>query len=824
MALLYADVILPLPLYASFTYVVPEDLKNSLKVGCRVLVQFGKSKIYTGIVESIHSNKPTQFEPKEILSQLDVSPVLRHPQLKLWKWMADYYLCSQGDIMKAALPAALKIESETWVEVYADAEPDEIATLSERQASIYAYISHERKARVAQIERALSLSGTRAVINRLIEKGLIRISERLADKYITKRVTLVTLNCERTDTAKIHDFFALTTRSERQEKLLVAYLDLSGWLNTDKSVKPVERNALLARSGVTPSVLKGLIDKGILCLYKQEINRFMPPTEDTIMPLPVLSDAQSEAIRSLRRAMGAHLVSLLHGVTGSGKTEIYSHLIHDSLNHGDQVLFLVPEISLTTQLTTRLQRIFGTKLTVYHSKFSDNERVDIWKKLLGSSEPRLILGVRSSIFLPFSRLGLVIIDEEHDTSYKQYDPAPRYNARDTAIMLASMHGAKVVLGSATPSIETYYKARQGKYGLVELKKRYGDVLLPHVNVVDMAEQRKRKNNRGLFSAPLLNAIDAATCNNAQAIIFQNRRGYAPMVICAMCGWTPKCHNCDVSLVYHKRINELRCHYCGYTMTLPKVCPACGENSLQTFGYGTERIAENLHDIFPSLRISRMDLDTTRNKESHGKIIDDFSNHHSDLLVGTQMVSKGLDFKNVKLVGILNADTMLNFPDFRSDERAFNMMEQVAGRAGRHDGKGEVIIQTTNYVNEVIADVVAHDYEHYYNREISQREKYAYPPFTKIINIYLRHRDERVLIGLTVNYTKELRRVFGSRVLGPETPYVSKISNFHIRTIMLKIEAGASMSKVKELLRAIYLNLASLPATKQLQLHYDVDPV
>lgn len=821
---MYADVILPLPIYASFTYEVPEQMDASLVPGCRVLVQFGRSKIYTGIVENVHGKCPENFEPKAIVALLDEKPVLRNPQLKFWQWMAAYYLCSPGEVMKAALPAALKVESETWIEPVPDAEPDEFSTLTERQAQVFAYISHEGKVRVAQLEKAMDMQHPRLVVNILLEKGLVRVAEALVDKYVSRKVTMVTLACQRGDEAALHEYFELSRRSPKREKLLVAYLDLSGWLAQGQPLRPVERQVLLERSGATPAVLKGMTDKGIMKTYRQEVNRFLPPLSVPEVRLPELSDAQAVALRALRREMGTHGVTLLRGVTGSGKTEIYSHLIYDALEHGDQVLFLVPEISLTTQLTVRLQKIFGKQLLVYHSKFSDSERVDIWRRLLSSNGPMVVLGVRSSIFLPFSRLGLVVVDEEHETSYKQYDPAPRYNARDAAIMLASMHGAKTLLGSATPSVETYYKARQDKYGLVELLERYGDVTMPEVTVVDMGDQRRRKASRGMFSSTLLTALEENAGEGMQSIVFQNRRGYAPVVICSQCGWTPKCEHCDVSLVYHKHIGELRCHYCGFSMTLPKVCPACGENALGIYGYGTERVADELQSIFPSLRIARMDLDTTRNKNGHEEIIGKFSRHDTDVLVGTQMVSKGLDFEKVKLVGILNADTLLNFPDFRSDERAFNMMEQVAGRAGRHGAPGHVLIQTTDPKNEIIARVVNHDYTGYYDREVEQRREFAYPPFTRVINIYLRHRDERTLIDLTVRYTQEMQRVFGNRVLGPETPFVGRVSNYHIRTLMLKVEAGASMPKVKGLLRQIYVSLATLPGMKQLLLHYDVDPV
>jgi len=494
-----------------------------------------------------------------------------------------------------------------------------------------------------------------------------------------------------------------------------------------------------------------------------------------------------------------------------------------ALRDGSQVLYLVPEISLTTQLTDRLRKVFGSKLVVYHSKFSDSERVDIWKRLLNSSEPVVVLGVRSSVFLPFARLGLVIVDEEHESSYKQYDPAPRYNARDTAIVLASMHGAKVLLGSATPAVDTYYKATTGKFGLVELTERYEGSVLPDVEIIDMRRQRREKTVKGILSLPLRKSIRDAVRAGNQAIVFQNRRGFAPMVICQQCGWVPKCENCDVSMVYHKSSGLLRCHYCGYVRVLPSLCPACGQNSIATYGYGTERIAEEIHEEFPDQRISRMDLDTTRNKDAYQEIIEEFAGHRTDILVGTQMISKGLDFAKVKVVGVANADTLLNFPDFRSNERAFNMLEQVAGRAGRRQEKGLVTIQTTKPDDNVLEFVRKHDYKGFYATEIEERHKYRYPPFTKVINIYLKHKDASIVDRMAVTYARELRGIFGERVLGPEKPFVSRVALWYLQCIMLKVESNASMKKVKALLHQLYERMAALPDIRGTVLYYDVDP-
>ena len=538
-----------------------------------------------------------------------------------------------------------------------------------------------------------------------------------------------------------------------------------------------------------------------------------------------LSAGQRKAMDEIRRLFQDKDVVLLHGLTGSGKTEIYNHLIAAALKDGTQVLYLVPEISLTTQLTDRLRRAFGNRLIVYHSKFTDNERVDIWKRLLTDNEPAVVLGARSSVFLPFARLGLVIVDEEHEASFKQYDPAPRYNARDVATVLASMHGARVLLGSATPSVETFYKASSGKYGLASLYERFEGAELPEVEIVDMKEQRKKKISHGSLSRPLMHEMREAIGEELQGIVFQNRRGFAPMVTCRTCGWTPKCDNCDVSLVYHKKINLLKCHYCGFTSLMPRVCPACEGIDIETYGYGTERIAEEVQEIFKESRISRMDLDTTRNKDAFQEIIENFSAHRSDILVGTQMVTKGLDFEKVKVVGVINADTLLNFPDFRSDERAFNMLEQVAGRAGRRNGtRGKVIIQTTRPDDPVLKFVKDHDYQGFYHHEIIERKRYSYPPFTKVIGIYLKNKDSVLADRAATAMTMKLREIFGSRVLGPEKPFVSRVALWYIQSIMLKVEAGASMSKVKRLLRECHVAISGLPEMKATMVYYDVDPV
>ncbi|MBD5305314.1 MAG: primosomal protein N' [Bacteroides sp.] len=816
-----AEIILPLPIYGTFSYLIPPEMETEIQIGSRVMVQFGRKKYYTGIVERIHRETPP-YEVKPLMAILDGSPAVRYPQLRFWNWISEYYLCTVGDVYKAAIPSGLKPESETFVTLNEDYGTPEGEKLTEREAMVMMLLEEKKKLRLSDIDRELKLKNTPAVINRLLVKRLVSIDEKIVEKYRAKKETVIELTIERGDQDALHEFFEKTRRSVQQEKALICYLDMSHWVQPGAEVKEVTRKELLEASRISPGLLRSMIDKGIFRQKVKQINRYNPTGVKTCDISP-LSPVQSEALKAIESKFRDSQTVLLHGVTGSGKTEIYMHLISEMLKAGRQILYLVPEISLTTQLTDRLRRMLGDRLLVYHSKFSDSERVDIWKKMLNTNEPLVILGARSSVFLPFSSLGLVIVDEEHESSFKQFDPAPRYNARDASIMLAGMHGAKVLLGSATPSIETYYKALTGKYGLVSLNERYSGTELPEVEIVDMKEQRKKKLNSGVLSAPLKSALRKTLGEGHQSILFQNRRGFAPVVVCRECGWTPKCENCDVSLVYHKSSNLLKCHYCGFTRTLPTLCPACGQNSVETFGYGTERIAEEVHHQFPDARVSRMDLDTTRNKESHQELIEEFARHETDILVGTQMVSKGLDFEDVRMAGVINADTLLNFPDFRSNERAFNMLEQVAGRAGRRNHKGTVLIQTTDPENQVLDFVTKHDYRGFYDLEIKEREKYSYPPFTKVINIYLRNKDASAVDRAAVVYATRLRSIFGNRVLGPEKPFVSRIALWYIQSIMLKVEAGASMKKVKDILRQLYESCAQLPDIKTSNIYYDVDP-
>lgn len=819
----YAEVILPLPLNATFTYRIPEDMVQRIKVGQRVIVQFGSKKFYTGIIESIAPIAPEGYEVKDIVSILDDFSITKHPQLKLWHWISEYYLCSIGDVYKAAVPAGLKVESETFIELDKDFEEDEENRLSEREVIICQLLDHEGKLSTSDIEKKTGFKNSLNIINHLISIGAVIVSEKLIERYRSKKETYIKLTAEPGDSEGLHKAFDAVKGAKKQETLLLALIEMSGFTRKGAETLEVSRAQLLERTGVTTAIISALAKKGIIEVYKKEINRFQFSGVVTYK-LPTLSEAQENALNSITDSFSEHAITLLHGVTSSGKTEIYIHLLSRILQQSKQALFLVPEIALTTQLTHRLQKVFGERVLIYHSRFSDNERVDIWKKLLTEDEPCVVIGARSSLFLPFSNLGIVIVDEEHESSYKQYDPAPRYNARDVAIVLASMHGAKTLLGSATPSIETYYKAKTGKFGFVELLTRYENVTLPQIETVDMTIARKRYLTNGSFAKPTIDAANEALNNKNQIIVFHNRRGFAPMARCKQCAWTPKCEHCDVSLTYHRFQNQLICHYCGASYPLPTICPACKEPAVEILGYGTERIEEEVANLFPEHKILRMDLDTTRNKDNYENIIEDFSNHKADILVGTQMVTKGLDFGGVSLVAVLNADRLINFPDFRSAERAYNMLEQVSGRAGRRNTQGKVIVQTSNPSHPIIDFLKNHDYTGFFNHEIKERKEFNYPPFTRVIYIYLKHRDNNTLSEIATIYASHLRQLFGNRVFGPEEPIISRIQSLYIRKIMLKVETNASMAKVKKILRNTYEQMHQLPRMKGMIVYYDVDPM
>lgn len=823
---MFAEVLLPVPIYGTFTYEIPSDMTDSIRVGHRVIVPFGRRKSYTGIVCALTPIQPQGYEVKRISMLIDDRPVVRHPQIKFWNWIADYYLCSPGEVYRAAMPSGLKIESETFISPVKGFEEDPDNRLSPKELGLLNGLleSGEKRMSLEKLGNVTQLTSVGPAVNSLLERGAVMISEDLVERYHSRKETYVRLSAPRGDHDSLHSAFDAVRKGSLQEKALLTLIELSGFLRQNQpEPREVTRTEIMERSGVTTSVIATLSKKGIVEIYQKEVGRFICHSPGSGM-LPTLSEPQSQALAAIHRSWTEHSVTLLHGVTSSGKTEIYMHLIESALSLGCQALYLVPEIALTTQLTTRLQKVFGEKVVIYHSKFSDNERVDIWKKLLHSSEPCVVIGARSAVFLPFASLRVVIVDEEHESSFKQQDPAPRYNARDAAIVLASMHGAKTVLGSATPTVETYWKAMQGRFGLVTLKERFGGSELPRVELVDMTEARKKGQVNGIFSLSTRRLVNSTLEEGHQAILFLNRRGYAPVARCSQCGYVPKCDHCDVSLTYHRRFDRLICHYCGTPYETPRVCPACKEPGIEVLGYGTERIEEEVSQNFPGVKIARMDLDTTRNKDGYENIISDFSQGKSKILVGTQMVTKGLDFGNVGVVSVVNADTIINFPDFRSAERAFNMIEQVAGRAGRNGQRGVVSIQTYSPSHPIFPFILNHDYSGFFEYELAQRERYNYPPFVRVIYVYIKHKDVVAVESIAQAMATRLRQLIGNRVSGPEEPTVGRVQNYFIRRIMLKIETNASISKVKSLLRDVKIEMTTQGLLSGAVIYQDVDPV
>ncbi|MBO5611722.1 MAG: primosomal protein N' [Prevotella sp.] len=755
---MYVDVILPLPLEGLFTYSVPETLEEKIGERRRVLVPLGKSKTYTAIAVNIHDNKP-DFDCKPILEVIDDKPILLPEQLRLWQWIADYYLSPLGDVYKAALPAGLKAE----------------------------------------------------------------------DGYRPKTETYITLSEKYRNEQSLHIALDMLRRAKAQQNMLITYLALSHYdsLNgstTKEDIAEITREELLNESRGTTNVLRALTDRKILTTYEREVGRLNKEGEADPKAIKKLNVAQTEAYNKILFSFLKRNTTLLHGVTSSGKTEIYIQLIWKMLQEHKQVLYLLPEIALTVQMMDRLRKVFGNRLGIYHSKYSDAERVEIWNKQLSAAPYDVILGARSAVFLPFQKLGLIIVDEEHETSFKQQDPAPRYHARSAALVLANMTGAKTLLGTATPSMETYYNATNGKYGLVTLSTRYKNIALPKIEVVDTKDLQRRKMMRGPFSPPLLKAIKEALDNNEQVILFQNRRGFAPMIECRTCGWVPKCKNCDVSLTYHRTTNVLTCHYCGYSYSVPTKCPNCEETDLRGRGYGTEKIEEQILQIFPQARIARMDLDTTRTRNAYERIIGDFSAGRTNVLIGTQMVSKGLDFGKVSVVGILNADSMLNYPDFRAYEHAFMMMSQVSGRAGRKGKQGLVLLQTKSPELPVIRQVVENDFDSFYKDMLEERQEFNYPPFCKIVCLYLKHRNDHLVESAAYEMANRLRQWFGQRVLGPDKPSVAMVKQMNIRKVILKLENGLPLATARQYLRLAHNEMMKDKRYNTLQIYYDVDPL
>lgn len=825
----FADILLPLALPSPLTYILPSNLQQ-VAVGQRVVVPLGKKRIYTGIVVSIHDKEPEPgLNLKAVEAAEDEKPLVLPQQLSLWKWMADYYMCTLGEVMKAALPSGLKLESETVVTLSDDADVD----LLEGTEALVARAIGTSECSLDQLRSKLPRTGVLSAVRRLLDRRVICVREALNRHYKPRTETHVRLAAEYFDNQRLNELFSTLSRTPKQEQLLLRYLDLAHAsaalaLHNASLLKEVSKKALLRAMDSSEYALTALRSKGILETYAYEIGRLATPQAIPQLAGRPLSAAQQRACHEIDRILWAdgpqhRPVCLLHGITGSGKTEIYIQLIRRELAAGRQVLYMLPEIALTTQITTRLGRVFGEQMGVYHSKFPDAERVEVWRRQMSEKPFALILGVRSSLFLPYRNLGLIIVDEEHEASYKQQDPAPRYHGRDAALVLAQKCGARVLLGTATPSVAVYRRALEGKYGLVKLEERYGQAQLPTVVVEDVKELRRKKLMKTPFSPRLIDEMRKALGRHEQIILFQNRRGYAPVLTCRTCGWSPRCTRCDVALTYHQRDRKLVCHYCGAAYDVPTQCPNCGDTELRDVGYGTEKIEEAVTQLFPQARTSRMDLDTTRSRTAYENIIEDFQQGHTDVLIGTQMVTKGLDFGRVSLVGILNADQGLNVPDFRAFERTYQMLSQVAGRAGRSEAKGMVVLQTQQVELPLIRQIVETDYEGMYADQIEEREIFRYPPFCRIINIYLRHRQDSVNIAAAQALAQMLRPHFGANLLGPERPVVGRVHLFYIQKFLLKVDPSLLPSGVRRTLTAAREALLAIPQFRNVMVHFDVDP-
>ena len=776
----FAEIIIPLALPKTFTWSVPKHLLENVKAGCRVEVNLGKNKKYAGVVKRIHPDKPEFIEPKEILNVLDVEPVVFEQQLELWEWMASYYMCSEGEVMAAALPAHFKLSSESIL-VYNEEYGDDFSALDHDEYLIGEALLIKKELKLTEVQQLLDSSHVYPVINRLIQKKVCYVWEALKQTYSAKKETYVLLNQQydnEEELAKLLNEDKKLQRAEKQMELLLSYLYLI------KTEGEVTKTGLLKKSGASDSQLKGLIDKKIVWTEKRNVDRLQYLPKDIKVDFE-LSTAQEKALAEIRQSFATKQVCLLHGVTSSGKTNIYIKLIEDYIRQGRQVLYMLPEIALTSQIIRRLQKHFGGYIGIYHSKFSQNERVEIWNKVK-SGELKVILGARSSVFLPYTDLGMIICDEEHDSSYKQQEPAPRYHGRDAAIYLATLFHSKVILGSATPSLESYYNATKGKYGLVELMERYGDVQLPSVEVIDTKKIEQKDRSKVMLSPALITAVQETLDRNKQVILFQNRRGYTPYQICKVCGWVPQCKYCDVSLTFHKFSNKLLCHYCGTTYTPVLTCAACGSHNFAEKNFGTEKIEEMLQETFEKAKVARMDIDTVRGKNAHDVLIQQFEQRRIDILAGTQMVVKGLDFDNVDLVGILDADGLMHFADFRVNERAFQLMEQVSGRAGRKEATGRVLIQTSQPSHPVLLYVQQHDYKKMFADELEKRKHFFYPPFSRIINLSFKHKIKGVVESAAHQFANALKNKYGNYLIGPAEPVVGRIRNQYLMELLLKL--------------------------------------
>ncbi len=812
----FIDIILPIPLQKLFTYQITAAESEFLKPGMRVAVPFGKTKIYTGLVFRIHNQAPTAYEAKEIHQILDETPIVNQTQIDLWQWMSSYYMCTLGDVMRAALPSAFVLESETIITKNNIKEIDE-SILKDDEFLIYEALHHQSSLKIHDISSILDKKNVLPVIKRLIEKEAISVEEEVYEKYKPKLVRYVKLHSNFSSEEALQSLLETLSRAPKQRDVVMTLFSISA---TTK--KPVKVTDLTSESGASSQIVKALIDKNILEEYFIQTDRVQYDGEENETSKH-LNEHQEIALKEVKESFETNNVTLLHGVTSSGKTEIYVKLIEDVLATGKQVLYLLPEIALTTQLVNRLQNYFGDQVAIYHSKYSTNERVEVWNNVLQSSvKAKIVLGARSSIFLPFNSLGLIIVDEEHEQSFKQFDPAPRYHARDTAVVLAALHKSKTLLGSATPSLESYFNAKQNKYGFVELMHRYNNVLMPDIELVDIKDKHKRKRMQGHFSDRLIEEITEVLEEGKQVILFQNRRGFSPIVECNTCGHSPQCSNCDVSLTYHQYRSQLRCHYCGYVIAMLQDCMACGSQDLDSKGFGTEQIEEEVKLLFPDSKVARMDLDTTRGKYGYEKIITALEQQEIDILVGTQMLTKGLDFRNVKLVGIMNADNMLNFPDFRAHERSFQLMVQVSGRAGRTEERGKVLIQTYNPYHNILQQVSTNNYIEMYNEQMNDRYNFKYPPVYKQIKITLKHKDYNRTETAAIWFAKSLRQFFGESVLGPESPPVARIRNQFHKNILVKIPKKQSLAKTKEAIIKINNSFSSIKDFRSVKVILNVD--
>ncbi len=813
----FIDVILPIPLKKLFTYQVNKSEASFLKPGIRVAVPFGKTKIYTALVYNIHTTAPELYEAKEIHQILDENPIVNTIQLQHWFWLAKYYMCSVGEVFRAAVPSSFLLESETIVIKNEQVIPDEL-TLKDEEWLVYEALQYQSVLRIQEIMDIVDKKNVLPILKRLIDIDVITLKEEVYEQYKPKLVKYVKINDEYSSDKALEELLDTMSRAPKQKQAILSFFSLSA---TTK--KPIKSKDLENKGEVSTAVIKALVDKGILDQYYLQTDRISYQSEKQ-NDSKKLNEYQEVALKEIKQEFENNDVVMLHGVTSSGKTEVYVKLIEEVMTTGKQVLYLLPEIALTTQLIQRLQSYFGAQISVYHSKYSLHERVEVWNNILDNkSKIQIVLGARSSVFLPFSNLGLIIIDEEHETSFKQFDPAPRYHARDGAIVLSKFHKAKIVLGSATPSVESYYNSIKHKYGLVEINRRHGNVLLPEMELVDIKEKYRKKQMKGHFSDRLLEEIAEALENKEQVILFQNRRGYAPMIECNTCGHAPQCPNCDVSLTYHQYKSQLRCHYCGYHMAQQQSCQACGGNDLNTKGFGTEQIELELKSLLPDTSIGRMDSDTTRGKYGYEKIITAFEQQEIDILVGTQMLTKGLDFRNVTLVGVMNADTLLNYPDFRAYERSFQLIQQVAGRAGRTEKRGKVIIQTYNPYHQILQQASMNKFDEMFKDQLNDRRQFKYPPFYRLIKITIKHKDYNKVNEGAAWLAKSLQNSFKEHVLGPEFPPVSRIRNEYIKTILIKIPPKQSVKLTKDIIRKIDTSFNAITAYRSIRIIYNVDP-